>query len=347
VVEDDRQSDSASVTIPDPRMIFGDAIFEGSSMEVDLGYAEKDQHALMLRAIITKVESNFNQNGVPSLTLKGDDLSITMGLAEKRRVWRDRSVTDIVKSIANENGFKQVQVELNPDPMIRTRPIHQDGKTDLAFLQDLAKTYHAKCFVELDEHAKEVLYFIPERRILHLRRPDQLLLNYRMGPSSNLISFSPKFDVSYIDRFKEVHDIDPQGQKIQSQEKPQSESFIWNLSQDSLARASQEDKKKINDLYNKGVHLKQNLDQKLHSRQPAVGEVAADQAQLDSTNDALESRHLGMSASGSTYGNIWLRAKSKITVQGVGERFSGDWYVNNVTHKIDSSGYKTDFRCVR
>jgi phage protein D len=54
-----------------------------------------------------------------------------------------------------------------------------------------------------------------------------------------------------------------------------------------------------------------------------------------------------MTASGSTFGNIWLRAKSNVTVEGVGERFSGDWYVSSVTHKIDGGGYKTDFRCVR
>ena len=54
-----------------------------------------------------------------------------------------------------------------------------------------------------------------------------------------------------------------------------------------------------------------------------------------------------MSASGSTFGNIWLRAKSNVQIEGVSERFRGEWYVSSVTHKIDDSGYKTDFKCVR
>lgn len=348
VTEDDRQADSVSLTIPDGRMIYVDALIEGSTAEIDLGYAEANQHALMLRAVITKVEASYAQNGVTTLTLKGEDKSIMMGLVEKRKVWRDRTVTDIVGEIARSNGFTQVEAQLSPDPTIRSRPIHQDGKTDLAFLQDLARTYHAKCFVELDEQGREVLYFIPERRILHLRRPDQLILQYRLGPSSNLISFSPRFDSSYIDRLKDTQDIDHQGNRIQTQQNPPpSEEFIWQLGSDALARASEADQEMIRSLYEKGVERKRNLQEKLTARRPTVGAVAPDQAELDSTDDSLESRRLGMTANGSTYGNIWLRAKSKVTVQGVGERFSGDWYVNNVTHKVDNNGYKTDFRCVR
>ena len=88
-VEDDRQADNVTITIPDPRMIYADGLFEGSE-EVDMGYAEPNQHALMLRAIITKVEQGYPENGVPTLTLKGEDKSILMGLIEKKKLWRDR-----------------------------------------------------------------------------------------------------------------------------------------------------------------------------------------------------------------------------------------------------------------
>jgi phage protein D len=54
-----------------------------------------------------------------------------------------------------------------------------------------------------------------------------------------------------------------------------------------------------------------------------------------------------MTATGSTFGNIWLRAKSKVFIEGVHERFNHEWYVSNVTHKADGSKYTTDFKCVR
>jgi Bacteriophage probable baseplate hub protein len=347
VVEDDRQADNVSMTISDPRLIYADALFEGSWVEIDIGYAETNQHALMLRAMITKVELSYPESGIPALTLKGEDKSIVMGLEEKNKRWKDLTVTEIVRQIGTSHGFKKIETQLSPDPLIKSKPLHQDGKTDLAFLQELAKKYHAKCFVELDEQGEEVLYFIPERRIVRLRRPERLELRYRMGALSNLISFSPTFDSSYIDRLKEVADVDHHGKKIQNQEKPQTEIGVWDLDPARMAQANARDREKILHLYEQGAAQKRLLQQKLAARRATVGDVSPDQAEMESTNDSLESRRLGMSASGSTFGNIWVRAKSNVFIDGASERFNGEWYVSNVTHKIDSSGYKTDFKCVR
>jgi phage protein D len=328
-------------------MIYSDGLLEGCTVEVDLGYAEPDQHALIMRAIITKVEQTYPENGVPTLTLKGEDKSILMGLEEKKKVWKNQTVTQIVRAIAQPYFQDKVRAELSPDPMIRSKPISQDGKTDLAFLQELAQQYHAKCFVELDETGAEVLYFMPERRIVTLRRADTLFFRYRAGPDSNLISFSPAFDSSYIDRLKEVADVDSSGNTVESQEKPPAEVVIWELNDALMAQASQADAAKIRTLYAAGVEKKKALQQKLAARRPTTGQVIADQADAEATNDSLEARRMGMTASGSTFGNIWLRAKSNIVVSIPNERFSGEWYVSSVTHKIDSSSFKTDFKCVR
>jgi phage protein D len=352
VVEDDRQADNVSLIIQDPRMIYADCLFEGSTVEVDLGYTQAHQHALMIRAIITKVELSYPDSGVPALTLKGEDRSILMGLVEHNKVWRDQTVTDIVRKINDaqpqESKFKRVEAQLNPDPMIKSKPIHQDGKTDLAFLQDLAQKYHAKCFVELDEQNNEVLYFIPERRIMKINRPDEnIVLYYRTGTNSNLLSFTPSFDSSYIDRLKDVSDLDHHGKKIESQDKPPVQTVIWSLDDIRMAQASKQDRPKLQTLYDIGSQRKEALQEKLEARQPVVGEVVPDQSEIESTNDTLESLRLGMTASGTTFGNIWLRAKSKISIQGVNQRFAGAWYVSTVTHKVDGSGYRTDFKCVR
>ncbi len=347
IVEDDRQADSVSITIPDPRMIYADALFEGCTVEIDAGYAESKQHALMLRAIITKIEASYPENGTPSLVLKGEDKSILMALKESQKVWKDIRISDIVRTIGKNNGFKHIEVSLHKDHMVHSKPIHQGGKTDLAFLQDLARKYHAKCFVELDEHGAEVLYFIPERRLVTLRRPKQLVLSYRMGPSSNLISFTPSFDSNFIDRLKQVNGIDQNGNKIESEDKNLSALVIWDLQKERLAQANEQDKQRINTLYTKGKACKDNLQKLLTTRHIATAEVAPDKDELESINDLLESLRLGMSANGTTFGNIWLRAKSNITIDGVSERFNGDWYVSRVTHQIDTNGYKTEFKCIR
>ncbi|MGW4229492.1 phage late control D family protein [Streptomyces sp. NPDC004980] len=347
VTEDDQQADSVSLSVSDPLLIYADGLFEGSVAEVDLGYAEAGQHALLIRATITKVEVSYPDSGVPSITLKGEDRSIQMGLVERKKVWRDRTVTDIVRAVAKPYGFARVEALLSPDPVIKTKPISQDGKTDLAFLQELAKNHHAKCFVELDDQEQEVLYFIPERRVVQLRRPDTLVLRFREGPDSNLFSFSPSFDSSYIDRLKETADIDQQGRQIASQPKPLAEVVVWELDEGRLSQAAATDRERLRALYERGVQRKRELQRALSARRVTVGLVVADQSELETSNDSLESRRLGMTASGSTVGTIWLRAKSNVIVHGVNDRFSGQWYVSSVTHKVDGGGYKTDFKCVR
>jgi phage protein D len=345
MVEDDRQADSVSITVPDPRMLYSDSLIEGSEAEIDMGYAGPGQHALMLRAVITKVEQSYPESGIPALNLKGEDKSILMGLEERKQVWRDRKVTDIVRTVARSYRFK-VTAQLSPDK-VPSRAIVQDGKTDLAFLQELAGQYHAKCFVELDKAAKEVLYFIPERRVVTLNRPGELVLAYRTGPASNLLSFSPSFDSSYIDRQKEIADFDRQGRKVKTQDKPPASVVIWDLDEQLLAAANERDKGLIRQLYSSGAARKRDLGRKLAAKRATVGRAAADSDDLESTNDTLESLRLGMTASGTTVGNIWLRAKSAVHVAGVHARFRGRWYVSSVTHKVEGGAYTTDFKCVR
>ena len=350
VVEDDRQADSITLTVPDPRLAYADALFEGSLVEVDLGYAEPNEHALLIRAVLTKIELGYPENGNPTLTLKGEDRSIEMGLVERKKVWRNTTVSSIVRQVVSDGGypFANVEASLAPDPQIRAEPITQDGKTDLAFLQELAQTYHAKCFVELDEQDGEVLYFIPERRILRLRRPDQLVLRYRTGPNANLANFSPSFDSSYISRWNEVTDLDSDGKPVETGDQPEVQTVVWDLDKALVGQASSEDQDRIRTLYQSGAQKKDQLQQKLTAVRPAVGAVAVERGELDATADQLESRRLGMSGSGTTIGTIWLRAKSKVTIMGVNSRFAGEWYVPSVTHKVDSNGgYRTDFKCVR
>lgn len=348
VTEDDKQADSIAIAIPDPRMIYADAIFEGSIAEVDIGYAESNQHALMIKATLSKVELSYPDGGVPTLSLQGEDKSIEMGYVERKLVRRGKTLGAIVNKVAAPYNFAGgVTFGMKPDPKVGPGLIHQDGKTDLAFLQELAEKYHAKCFVELDEQGKEVLYFIPERRVVKLRRPDELLLQYRMGPASNLISFSPTFDTTYVDRQEELADLDTKGKKVESEKKPPSEVVIWQLDKGRLAIASAADKERISSLYSAGSAKKTKLQQQLTKPRPGVGKVAHGQADVDAQNDQLESRRLGMSATGTTVGTIWLRAKANVKIAGAGSRWNGRWYVTSVTHKVDNGGYKTDFKCVR
>src|SRR5260370_25296615 len=70
-VEDDKQADSVTITVPDPRMIYADGLLEGTLVEVDMRYADPGHHALVIRALVTNGELSYPQNAEPGLPRKG------------------------------------------------------------------------------------------------------------------------------------------------------------------------------------------------------------------------------------------------------------------------------------
>jgi phage protein D len=347
VTEDDKRADQVTVQIADPRMVLADCLFEGSTLEVDMGHAEPNGHTLMTRAIVTKVELSYDQNGAPKITLKGSDGSIRMGYEEKKKKWSDTTVTAIVREIGEKNGFSEITARLDPDPVVNSKPLHQDGKTDLAFLQELARKYKAKCFVELDEQQREALYFIPERDVLAARRVDRLPLLYRLGADSNLLSFSAKFDVSFVDRQKALHDLDDDGEDIEEQQDEPPGVHIWELDPARLAGASPGDRSRIEQLYVAGAARKRAFQAQIAARRVTAGEVRRDSVEVSRRNASEPTHSLGQSGSGSAIGTIYLRAKSIVAIDGCSERDNGDWYVTSVTHAVGTRGYTTTFSCVR
>ncbi|POF29086.1 phage late control D family protein [Roseibium marinum] len=347
VTEDDRRADEVTVTVADPQLFLADCLIEGSEIEVDLGYAEPNGHALLIRAVVTKVEVGYGTNGLPQVSLKGSDGSIRMGYEERKKKWKDTTVTAIVREIGERHGFTDITVRLDPDPDVDRKPLHQDGKTDLAFLQELARKYKAKCFVELNADGQEALYFIPERDVLAARRVDRLPLRYRLGPGSNLLSFSAKFDVSFVDRQKALHDVDDDGNDIVESEDTPPEIHIWYLDPTRLAVASPADRTRIEALYTAGTARKRAFQAEIAARRLTAGEVRRDPVEVSRRNAAEPTRTLGQSGSGSVIATIFMRAKSIVTIDGCAERDNGEWYVNSVTHAVGTRGFTTSFNCTR
>ena len=347
VTEDDRRADQVTVTVADPQLFLADCLIEGSVMEVDLGYAEPDGHALLIRAVVTKVEISYGANGLAQVSLKGTDGSVRMGYEERKKKWKDTTVTAIVREIGERHGFTDIVARLDPDPVVGNKPLHQDGKTDLAFLQELARKYKAKCFVELNGDNQEALYFIPERDVLAVRRVDRFPLRYRLGPQSNLLNFSAKFDVSFVDRQKTLHDVDDDGNDIAETDETPPDVHIWPLDPARLASASPADRGRIEALYIAGTTRKRAFQAQIAARRVTAGEVRRDPVEITRRNAAEPTRTLGQSGSGAVIGTILMRAKSIVTIDGCAERDNGEWYVNSVTHAVGTRGFTTSFNCTR
>jgi phage protein D len=68
----------------------------------------------------------------------------------------------------------------------------------------------------------------------------------------------------------------------------------------------------------------------------------------DRARRILRELHKGMvEASAETIGLPDLRAGRKVQIDGVGDRFSGQYYITESMHTINDGGYKTTFKARR
>src|SRR5438309_2040057 len=91
--------DRLTATLADPFKVLGHAIQEGMDVEVELGAA--DDHAVVFRGRIYKVDGSFPTEQTPTLQLNAYDPSMRMGLRKRNRVFTDMALSDIVKQVAS------------------------------------------------------------------------------------------------------------------------------------------------------------------------------------------------------------------------------------------------------
>ena len=86
VIEEDRATpDKLTVELTDPYKVLGHALQPGMEIEVDLGTL--DDHSLIFRGRIYKVEGNFQSGSLPTLKIQAYDRSMAMGLRVRNRTF--------------------------------------------------------------------------------------------------------------------------------------------------------------------------------------------------------------------------------------------------------------------
>ena len=157
IEEDSTRPDQLTINLSDPYKVFSHAFQEGMDLEVDLGTA--DDHSIIFRGRIYKVEGEFPKSGVPRLTLRAHDNSMKMGLRKRNRPWKDLTLQDIVEQITSSYGFASVDVQLQGNPNFLGNGIRQQEETDLAFLLRLAQEYGCEMYVSADNFRRHPAFY--------------------------------------------------------------------------------------------------------------------------------------------------------------------------------------------
>jgi hypothetical protein len=278
-----------------------------------------DEEQDILTGYITQLKPHIapDENG-SYLEIYGMDPTCLMSLEEKIKAWPNMSDSDIATQIFSDyNLTPEVDAtEVTHDEAVAT--ITQRD-TDIRFLKGLARRNGFECFVSGDSG-----FF--RKPVLDSEPLPYLAAHF--GGETNLISFDAKLNSLRPTKI-EMHQIDIVAKEVQ-------DALVESGEQVLLGRDRAE-----------SIAVPNGIVPRMHVRQT----VSVNQPEMENLCKALfdEAEWL-IEATGEVetvlYGSV-LRAKSLVPIKGVGEVFSGTYYITNVKHLFKTDKYTQQFRARR
>jgi phage protein D len=343
------QPDALTVDVSDPFKVLGHALREGMDVEVELG--TDDDHAVVFRGRIYRIDGSFPMEQTPTLRLQAYDPSMRMGLRERNRVWADMALSDIVKKIASPY-FRRTEVSLQGDPRFPENGVRQQDETDLAFLRRLAAAYGCILYVTTEDSG-ETFHFISQLDAMK-RDPAVTVYYGRADVRDRLQSFQSSVDASQIELPRVLSGIDYQtGQptelaptRVESVGSADDPFFDENL---AAFRADKPQKAELLEalLFAAGAAsaaLRKDLGEAMRE---AIQTFTTEAQQRAIAENQFSTSLRGMRGSGSAVGIRRMVAQTTVAIGDVGGRFSGTWFLSQVRHVLDGQGYRTEFECRR
>jgi Bacteriophage probable baseplate hub protein len=280
----------------------------GNSVEIHLGY-QGFTLALMHRGIVTAVQTSFPASGLPQINVSGYDLSYCMTKGKRSRNWEGRKDSEIVDEVAREYG-------LNPkveDTRVTHPKIEQSQESDFQFLEKLA-----------ERNGYELYVFDKD---LHFRSPandEAAVISLEWG--KGLVSFSPEINIS-----EQVSKVEVRGWDV-------------NTKREIVGTAGQGDEPGRDANRRSGAEVIKRVCRdggELKVRIPVYSQQEADRQA-----EAILKRRaeLLVQGSGESIGLPEILADKNIELGGLGALFNKTYYIEESTHTVSTSGYRTTFK---
>jgi phage protein D len=267
----------------------------GSSVEIKLGYG--DAIDTLIVGEITGLEPAFSQGAAPTLTVRGYDLRHRLLRGRKTRSFVQQKDSDIASTIASDAGLTADTVD--------TQVVHdyvlQTNQTDMEFLQERARRIEYELSVD-----EKTLHFRPVQN-------DQGEV-LTVTPGDDLLEFRPR-----LSTLRQLTDIEVRGWS------PKDKEAL-------VGKAAAGDEVSTMGGTDTGAAIVQSAfgdAPVLLNAVPVLTQAEADQIAKARFNRALLDLILG---DGICLGRTDLRAGTVIKIDGVGTRFSGQYYIKSTSH---------------
>lgn len=281
----------------------------GNPVVISLGYQDVKSLKLMHRGIITAVQTSFPASGLPQINVSGYDLTYCMTKGKRSRNWEKKKDSDVMSQVAREYGLNPV-VE---DTRVEHPKIEQSQESDFQFLEKLAERNGYELYAFDSD-----LFFRPPAN------DEAAVVTLEWG--KGLVSFAPEINIS-----EQISKVEVRGWDV-------------NAKKEIVGTAGQGDEPGRDSTRRSGAEFVKSVCKdagELKVRIPVFSKQEADrraEAILKKRSELL------VQGGGESIGIPEIRADSNIELKGLGKLFSKTYYVEQSTHTVSTSGYKTTFK---
>jgi phage protein D len=292
----------------------------GERIELAMGY----QGALrtMLKGEITSLRPSFPAGGGSTLAISGLNILHRFRTQQESRTYPNMTDSQIAEQIGQRLKVTIEAPKASDEPVFKY--LIQDNQYDIIFLMERARRIGYDIFVDertTNGTAETVLVY---RRSTNVHHP-----TYRLTYGKSLIEFSPELTTA-----NQVGSVTVRG---------------WdNVQKQPITYTA-----KRSDLTTKGVGAKggqdkieKSVEQKAEivATKPVESEAEARKLAIEIFEGIAKDMVKG---TGSVPGLPDIRSGTVLEIDGLGDRFSGRYFVTSTTHSIGDSGYTTQFECRR
>ena len=297
---------------------FDDPVWrKGNILEVAWGYP--GEMAPAREVVIQSVK------GFQALSIEGHAKSVLMNKVARCRTFENKSRADVVREIAQENGYGASMQDIEDSGEVLPA-ITQARMTDAQFLRRLANQEGFEFYVDFDG------FHFHQRRLG--QRPVRVIRWYTAPEVGEVISISIENDVTAKPGAVRVAGRDPMKRK----------DIDEKGSNSATKRDTLGDVIELVDPETGSTRLaKRNVSEEVRPSADASPGTAKRQADAQ----FRRSQQTTVELSATVLGDPSLLAKTVVEFQGISQRLSGKYYVKEAKHKIDSSGFTVELKCLR
>ncbi len=279
----------------------------GKRVRIEMGYVDRTE--LMVLGLITEIKTGFPSGSLPQITVSGFDLSYCMGRGKNSKPWPDMKDSEVITAITAKH-------KLTPevtDTRVKHPRIEQSQESDLEFITKLADRNGFELYV-----FDKTLYCSPPFN----DKDASFVFEWGHG----LTSFTPEINIS-----EQVTQVEVMGWDINTKKEIVGK-----------AKAGQEPGRTGN--RKSGGEIIKSIcrdEPPVHRvRQPVYSKEEANRR----AEAILKKRAEGfVKGSGEVIGNPLIFVDNIVELKGLGKKFSKKYYLENSSHTVGSSGYKTTF----